>query len=237
MLNGFATIASPVTTEVLARLPFGCVTIDLQHGLIDYGVALTMLQICQAYGKPTLVRASTNDAGELGRALDAGFEGVICPGINTLRDAERFVASTRYPPAGARSFGAARAAMLQGPTYRTAADNDILRLAMIGTLEALGSVDQISRCDGIDGLYLAVSDLSLSMGLPPTQVLSGDLKDAVARAVEAARFAKKLVGIHCGSPEGAKQALVDGFDIASLMTDLRIYQAALSAACAAALPP
>jgi 4-hydroxy-2-oxoheptanedioate aldolase len=238
VLNGFATIGSTVTLEVLVRQAFGCVTIDMQHGLISYDQALAMLQLLQAYRKPGLCRVSQNDDGELQRALDAGFEGIICPGIVTQQDAARFVSSTRYPPNGKRSFGAARAAALYGPDYVRDGDARILRLAMISSTEAIAAAEVILDVDGIDGVYLAPSDISLSMGFAPTQTLSEpSLADTIAGVQDAAARRGKFTGIHSGSPEGARQALSDGFNLVSLMTDLRIYQQAVQAAANGAWPP
>ena len=45
----------------------------------------------------------------VGKVLDAGAYGVICPMINTVEEAKAFVSYCRYPPAGARSNGPIRA--------------------------------------------------------------------------------------------------------------------------------
>jgi 4-hydroxy-2-oxoheptanedioate aldolase len=63
----------------------------------------------EAAGMPALVRVAHNDPGLIGRALDAGSQGVVCPLINSAEDAERFVCSVKYPPHGTRSWGPYRA--------------------------------------------------------------------------------------------------------------------------------
>ncbi len=42
--NTFLTIPSPWTAEIMARSGFDSVTIDMQHGLMDFQVAFAMLQ-------------------------------------------------------------------------------------------------------------------------------------------------------------------------------------------------
>ena len=42
--NAWLTIPHSWTAEIIAKSGFDACTIDLQHGLIDYQVALTMLQ-------------------------------------------------------------------------------------------------------------------------------------------------------------------------------------------------
>ena len=57
-INGWLAVPSPVTAELTARADFDSVTVDLQHGLIDYQAALTMLQAMSASGvTPMAARA------------------------------------------------------------------------------------------------------------------------------------------------------------------------------------
>ena len=46
-VNGWCAIPSPITAEIMGRAGFDLMTIDLQHGLIDYQTALTLLQVLQ----------------------------------------------------------------------------------------------------------------------------------------------------------------------------------------------
>jgi 4-hydroxy-2-oxoheptanedioate aldolase len=75
----------------LARQDFDSLTIDLQHGLIDYQTSLTMLQAVTVTGIPAICRVPWNDPIPVMKALDAGFEGIICPMINNREEAEEEV--------------------------------------------------------------------------------------------------------------------------------------------------
>ncbi|MDG2406267.1 MAG: hypothetical protein P8M25_15390 [Paracoccaceae bacterium] len=55
-LNGWCSIPSTFTAEIMARQAFDCLTIDLQHGLIDYQTALTMQQAMGVSEVPKLAR-------------------------------------------------------------------------------------------------------------------------------------------------------------------------------------
>ena len=44
-LNGWCSIPSSVTAEIMSMHDYDSLTIDLQHGLVDYQTALTMLQL------------------------------------------------------------------------------------------------------------------------------------------------------------------------------------------------
>src|SRR5689334_15791641 len=89
VINGWVTIASPFTAEIMAEQGYDSITVDLQHGLVGYEMATTMLQAMRASGVVPLVRVPWLDPGDIMKALDAGAYGVICPMVNTAEDAER----------------------------------------------------------------------------------------------------------------------------------------------------
>ena len=47
-INGWCSIPSTIITEIMSQNNFDSITIDLQHGLIDYQAALNMLQILES---------------------------------------------------------------------------------------------------------------------------------------------------------------------------------------------
>ena len=44
VLNGWCSIPSSFTAEIMAHQGFDSITIDMQHGMVDYQMAVTMLQ-------------------------------------------------------------------------------------------------------------------------------------------------------------------------------------------------
>lgn len=227
-VNGWCSIPSPVTAEIVARTGFDSVSIDLQHGLIDYAGALSMLQAIDILGVPTLARVPWNEPGVIMKLLDAGVGGIIAPMINSRAEAEQLVAATRYAPVGGRSFGPTRAIALWGADYVKRASDLITVFAMIETRQALDNLDDILTVEGIDGVYVGPADLGLSLGYQPTLLPTDEeVQDGIATILNKAKAAGKLTAIHCGSPEMAADMLDKGFNLASLMTDLRIFTAAL----------
>lgn len=234
-INGWCAIPSTVTAEITARQGFDIVTIDLQHGLIDYQKALEMLQVVSGFGMPTLCRAPWNEAGIIMKALDAGFTGIICPMINTVDEAKRLVESCLYSPRGARSFGPTRALQVYGADYAKTAHDFIAVIAMIETAEAMRNLEKILAVDGIDGIYIGPADLGLSMGYTPALLPTDKaVFDAIATICKTTKAAGKAAGIHCGSPEMTRQMLDDGFDFATLITDVRMFTTIVSTQLAAA---
>src|SRR3984957_19330855 len=168
IVNGFCSVPSPIMAEFLARQGFDSVTIDLQHGLIDYQTSLTMLQAVTVTGLPAICRVPWNDPVPVMKALDAGFEGIICPMINNREEAEKFGSYARYAPRGVRSFGPTRSLNIFGPSYSEVANDQIVTLAMIETETAVNHLDDILAVPEIDGIYIGPADLTLSMGFAPS---------------------------------------------------------------------
>ena len=83
VINGWLSIACPFTAEIMAAQGYDSITIDLQHGLVGYEVATTMLQAMRASAVTPLVRVPWLDPAAIMKSLDAGAYGVICPMIST----------------------------------------------------------------------------------------------------------------------------------------------------------
>ena len=114
-VNSWLTIPDAFCAEILAHAGFDSLTVDMQHGLIGFETAVSMLTAISSTATVPVVRVPGLDPAMIMKVLDAGAYGVICPLVNTRADAERFVTALRYPPAGNRSFGPNSSAALWGP--------------------------------------------------------------------------------------------------------------------------
>ena len=227
-LNGWLAIPCGFSAEMMARAGWDALTIDMQHGLIDYPAMVAMLTASAANADiPTLVRAPWLEEGILMKVLDAGAAGVICPMINTRDDAERLAAATRYPPLGRRSFGPIRARLAYGENYAERANDIITVWAMIETAQAVENADAILSVPGIDGVYIGPGDLAYSLGCPDAPHDSPEVMAAVDGIVAAARRNKKRIGIHATSSAFGKKMHARGdFDMLTVQSDARLLSAA-----------
>ena len=101
--------------------------------------------------------------GLVGRALDAGAQGVICPLIATVEDAEAFVQAVKFPPHGNRSWGPYRARLGHDGDYFTTANDWTIACPQIETKGALDSLDEILALDGVDMVCVGPNDLSVAL--------------------------------------------------------------------------
>jgi 4-hydroxy-2-oxoheptanedioate aldolase len=230
-VNGWLSIPSTVTAEMVARQDYDTITVDLQHGLIDYQMALPMMQAIGAASDATVIaRPPWLEPGIIMKLLDAGALGILCPMINTPADAEALVRACHYAPKGYRSVGPTRALMVYGPSYMQEANHAVVTLAMIETAQALENVEAIARTPGLSALYIGPSDLAQSLGHPiqmdPTDPL---VMAAIDRILAAAKAAGIKAGMHCMMPDYARQMAARGFDFVTLGNDVRMLTAELAA--------
>ncbi len=102
----------------------------------------------------------------IGRVLDAGADAIIVAMIESADQAAAAVAASRYPPAGARSFGPLRASL---GVDTAALEARVSVFAMIETAAALADVDAICAVPGLAGIYVGPADLAISMGVDVVQ--------------------------------------------------------------------
>src|SRR5436309_11507398 len=233
VVNSWLGIPSSFSAEVMAHAGWDSLVVDMQHGMIDYSMMVPMLQGISTTGTVPLVRVPWNDPAHIQKALDAGAYGIICPMINNKAEAEKFVSSMRYAPLGSRSSGPIRAALYGGADYHAKANDIVVALGMIETVEAMENLDDILSVKGLDAVYIGPSDLSISMGYAP----GGDkpdqwMMDALKKVVDACRRHKVQPGLHCGAPSYAKKAIEMGFTFVTVGGDTAFVRAAAAAAVA-----
>ena len=231
-INGWLAIPSGFSAEVMAQAGWDSVTVDMQHGVQDYQTMVACFQAMQSHPVLPMVRVPWNEPGIVGKVLDAGAYGVICPMINTKAEAEAFVSYCRYPPAGKRSNGPIRAGIYGvGTTYQSTANEEVLCLPMIETQEAVDNLDAILDVPGIDAVYIGPSDLGFSMGLIP--VLDREepvIMDIYQKILDATKKRGLRACVHCLSPAYAKRMIAMGFNLVTLGNDSGLLLGAARAA-------
>jgi 4-hydroxy-2-oxoheptanedioate aldolase len=233
--SGWCGLAAPLLTEVIAREGFRAVTIDMQHGLWDTTQVVDAVAAIRHGGGAPVVRVPLGDFATASRALDFGAEAIISPMINTAADARAFVAATKYPPVGERSWGPHRATMLaelvDQRVYLKEGNEVILTFAMIETRTALDNVAAIAATPGIDALFLGPSDLSIALSQGASiDPLAPEVDRELERTTEAARGAGKIMGAYCHTAERAAALAKRGVRFLAVGSDLGFLRAGAAAA-------
>src|SRR5712692_8495127 len=109
VINSWLGIPSSFSAEVMASMGWDSLVVDMQHGMIDYQIMVTMLQGISTTNVTPLVRVPWNDPAHIQKALVVAFYQIVCSRINNRVEAENFVSSFSYAPLGYRSSGPIRA--------------------------------------------------------------------------------------------------------------------------------
>lgn len=230
VLHGWLSMPCSFSAEIMAAQGYDAISIDIQHGAVDYKDVLGMFQAMRASDAVIMARVPWLDPSWIMKVLDAGAYGIICPMINTREQAEQFVRFMRYPPLGERSFGPTRAAYPAGANYAAEANDEILAFAMIETAEAMANLVEIASTPGLDGIYVGPADLAFSLSkgeLPPAfDREEPEVIAAIKTILDACKRNGKKAALHCGTAEYAARAIEWGFDMTTVSGDTRLLAAA-----------
>jgi 4-hydroxy-2-oxoheptanedioate aldolase len=227
-INGWLQIPNSFTAELMANQNWDSLTLDMQHGVVDYSHAISMLQAISTTEVVPLARVNWNEPGQIMKILDAGAYGIICPMVSNRKEAENFVQACMYPPKGYRSYGPIRGLVYGGADYADEANSEILKFAMIETKESLDNLDEIMQTPGLDGIYIGPADLSLAVGEKPSfDKPEGDpVYKVIMKILEHAKKNKVIAGIQNAQPEYARKMIEKGFQLVTIGTDQRFMTAA-----------
>ena len=218
LLNAWLTLNSPFLIELIGEAGWDCLTIDQQHGLGGNDVLLQCLTAAKACGMPAIVRVAENDPGLVGRALDAGAQGIMCPLIATVEDAEAFVQAVKYPPRGNRSWGPYRARLGYDGDYFTTANDWTIACPQIETKGALDQLDEILALDGVDMVCFGPNDLSVAL-TGRLDIHAAEVKEAMTLVLRKCREMSVMGLIFANDVDYAKPLVAAGWNVVAVGTD------------------
>jgi 4-hydroxy-2-oxoheptanedioate aldolase len=229
-LCAWVTVNEPAVAEWLAREAFDAVALDMQHGAIDYAGAIRSILSVALAGKPTLVRVPVGAFALASQLLDAGASGILAPMINSGDDARRLVEFVKFPPLGHRSWGPRTALPLSGldaTPYLKAANGMTQAIAMIETRAALDALDDILRVEGVNGVFVGPSDLSIALsGGVSVEPRGAAVMIEARRVAERAKAHGKYAAMFCFDGADARAMLGLGYRMCTIASDQALMRAA-----------
>lgn len=196
----FVGFPSPALVEMCGYAGFDFVVIDNEHGPASVETTEHLIRAARGANTIPVVRV---DGAAIARVLDAGASGVMVPSVNTAQAARHIVDVCKYPPIGRRSAAfttrAGGYSFFGGAAQIKRVNDGVALILMIETKEAYANLDSILAVPGIDGLFIGLSDLAISMGFPGDNMHSS-VQDAVASMIERARAKHIGVGLLAASP-------------------------------------
>ena len=204
-----AGLGSVLSAEMLSRVGFDYVVLDIQHGAWTETSVMHAFRAIALGSALPMARVRNNDFGLIGRLLDIGAMGVIVPLVNSVEDAEKAVHAARYPPLGGRSGGNFGTGFLADDPdeYQQHANEEIFLGVQIESAPAVESAEAIMAVDGIDGCWIGPGDLSASMGTTPG---TDEHTAAIRSVIAACRKTNKIPGISLGDVQLARFWIDEG---------------------------
>lgn len=231
----------PRIAEILVSAGFDAAVFDMQHGEGSLAEIRDGIQAVRLAGRPSSVRLALGAEPDAARMLDLGAELVIMPMVDTPEQARRLVKATKYPPLGGRSWGGGRAAALLGldaEVYRVTANQHVIVMAMIETRAAVDALETILDVDGLDGVFIGPSDLSISLSNGVrNDHLAPEVAAVKARVLAEVRRRGKLAGTYCAGGAAAAQNAALGFNLLGVGSDVAFLAAGAREALEAARGP
>ena len=194
LFGTMVTLPTPAAAEILADAGFDWLFLDGEHGPLNTSEILSILQAVDDR-IPCLVRVPVADVVCINRVLDLGATGIIAPQINSAEMAQAVVSAARYPPAGARGVGLARAhgyGMAFQDYIRNANDQTTVIVQAEHAL-SVENIESIVAVSGIDAVLLGPYDLAASLGKMGT-VDDPTVKQAINRVTTVCRSAGITLG-------------------------------------------
>lgn len=214
------TLTSNFSAEVIAGAGYDWVVVDMEHSPNHMLTVLSQLQAFASSPTTALVRPDWNDPVEVKRLLDLGADGLVFPMVQTVEEAEKAVASTRYPPRGIRGVSGSTRANKFGRVadYFDKVEEETTIIVQLETVAAIERAEEIAAVDGVSGVFFGPADISADMGL-----LGKTMDPAVWDLIWSAAhklIAKEIpVGTLVLDPKFAAKLLNDGFTFVACGVD------------------
>lgn len=219
LIGSLVSVPSPEVAEIMARVGFDYLWIDVEHGPADFVAAQHMIQ---ATGDrcASLIRVPDKDEVWLKKALDTGCDGVIVPQIQSAEEAKAVVDACLYPPEGRRSVGITRAHAygMAFQDYVETANKHLLIVLQVEHVAGVRHIEAIVQVPGIDVILVGPYDLSGSLNLLG-QVDHPTVQEHIAVVRQACAEAGVTTGIFVADVPAAKRAIDQGFQLIALGMD------------------
>ena len=214
------TLASPNATEIAATAGFDWLLIDMEHSPNDLNDVIHHLRAAVGGTAEPVVRIPWNDPVAVKRLLDIGVRSLMFPYVQSVDEAKRAVAATRYPPAGIRGIAGTTRATAYGRVkdYAKTAASEICVVVQAETVKALDAASDVAKVDGVDCVFIGPNDLSASMG-QIGNMGAPDVQAAIARGIERIRAGGKAAGILEFKEDSARKYLAAGFQMIAVGGD------------------
>jgi 2-keto-3-deoxy-L-rhamnonate aldolase RhmA len=221
-IGTFMKIPAVEAVEIVKLAGFDFIVIDAEHAPLTLSDLNHMIIVARAIGIAPIVRVPDHGYGDVQRLLDAGAAGLFFPHVADRAECEQVVRQALHPPLGTRGAGGGMRAGNWGMAGRGSASyvqdgvDKVMRIPMIEEKIAVDNADEILAVNGVDGIFIGPGDLSMTMGLRPSD---REVQDAIEEVLKKAKAAQVPVGTVAGDAAGARRLIGKGYDFILVSND------------------
>lgn len=218
----WCSLASALTTEIVAGSGAGWLLIDGEHSPNDLRSIMAQLQVLGGFACEGVVRLPSDDAVLIKQAMDIGARSLMIPNVRSAEQARAIVSAMAYAPAGGiRGFSVGHRANGFGRIagYHANARKEQLLAVQIECERGVANAGEIAAVEGVDVLFVGPGDLSTNMGAMGNPG-AAHVQQAISSVRQAAAKAGKASGILAPAKADADRYLADGFTMVAVGSDL-----------------
>lgn len=225
LIGCWCSLGSPITTEVMGLAGFDWLLLDGEHAPNDVLSFIPQLMALKDSASAPVVRPQWNDTVIIKRLLDAGFYNFLIPFVESVDDARRAVAATRYPPQGVRGVSVSHRSNRYGtvPEYFDVINENISVIVQIESRKAVAAIDEICAVEGVDCVFIGPSDLAAGYGYLGNP-LHPEVQEAMQRIITSAKEHGKPAGILAPVEADARRYLEMGVTFVAVGSDLGVFR-------------
>ena len=225
LIGCWASLGSPITTEVLGVAGFDWILLDAEHAPNDVLTLVPQLMALKDSVSAPVVRPPWNDVVVIKRLLDAGFHNFLVPFVESADQARRAVAATRYPPDGVRGVSVSQRSNRYGSVadYFKIVNDNIAVMVQIESRAGVTAAANIAAVDGVDGLFIGPSDLAAAFG-HLGNAKHPEVQEAMAGVFAAAKAAGKPMGTLAPVEADARRYIEMGATFVAVGSDLGVLR-------------
>jgi 4-hydroxy-2-oxoheptanedioate aldolase len=223
-------LVAPQLVEVVGVLGADFVILDMEHTSATLETIDDLILAARHVDVAPLVRLPSRDPGTIQRILDIGAAGIVIPHIDTRADLDVVLKATEYKPTGRRGMcSLTRSAMY---TTRSARQDyldrneEIIRIALIETPEAVENVNDLFDAGSLDAAILGPGDISNAIG-HHGDFQHEEVVSLLERVIEVGEAQDVAIGAYATSRSDAQSWLDRGADFL-FYSDVRLIRAAMT---------
>ncbi|MBM3803233.1 MAG: hypothetical protein FJW26_13110 [Acidimicrobiia bacterium] len=192
-------VTQPWLAKLWKRSGTDFVYIEYEHCFFNEAELASFILCCRAEGLPVVAKTPECSRTHVAKLLEAGVIGIQLPWTESRAQIDQLVSYVKFPPVGIRAASPGMGNSdynldIDGKLFLEKANEETVVLAHVETRRGVDHIDEILSCPQVDIVFLGLTDLTVSYGLP-AQYTHPDVESAIEKVLAAAKRAGKLVGM------------------------------------------